>query len=168
MLSDAHNPVSLSLNFKCKSHNENDTLPPPTTKLWDTNNLSSSKETFCSNINYQQINEILNNLTNLENKGPLCSQIEIDEIVNKFSTIFKEAATKSFGTKTQHITTNQDNNLPTWFGFKCKKGRKKFHRAKYLYKLNRSETNRINLQNECKTYKKTLHKYHFELKKKNI
>ena len=48
------------------------------------------------------------------------------------------------------------------------KSRKKFHRVKHLYKLNRSEANRINLQNECKTYKKTLHNYHFEFKNKNI
>ena len=73
---------------------------------------------------------------------------------SKFSNIFKEAATKSFGIKTQNISTKYDDKPPSWFGFKCKKGRKKFHRAKYLYKLNRSDTNKINLQNECKAYKK--------------
>ena len=126
MLSDAHNPVSLSLNFKCNNNHKNEIIPPPKTKLWNTNDASSSKETFCNNINYQQINEILNNLTNLENKEPLCTQIEIDETTNKFSNIFKEASIKSFGTEPPTYLKTQENKLSTWFGFKCKKVERNF------------------------------------------
>ena len=135
MLSDAHNPVSLSLNFQHNNHHENETIKIPTTKLWDTNDLNSSKETFSSNINYQQINEILNNLNNLENKGSSCTQNEIDETVNKFSNIFKEAATKSFGIKTQNISTKYDDKPPSWFGFKCKKRKKEISSSKIFIQI---------------------------------
>ena len=48
------------------------------------------------------------------------------------------------------------NKGKAWYNNECKHARKKFHRAKYLYKLHRTEVQRNNLKDNSRSYKKTL------------
>ena len=125
-------------------------------------------EKFLENIDDTKINTLLNSISTLESKTNI-NQSEINNVANSIANIFKESAKTSFGSYkiSQHINSN-NTELPTWFGNKCKKARKQFHRAKYQYKIRKNETNRENLKTECKSYKSTLYKFQNKFKNKNV
>ena len=53
-------------------------------------------------------------------------------------------------------STGSHCKIPQWFNRKCKISRKKFHRAKYRYKLRSTNINKLNVKIKSQEYKKTL------------
>ena len=66
-----------------------------------------------------------------------------------------------------HNNSRLNSNLPSWFKSDCVKARKQFHRAKFDYKLRKTEINKTNLKRCSKNYKCILSKYSKLEKEKN-
>ena len=80
----------------------------------------------------------------------------INNIVNEIGTLFTNSAQASFSAKQVHAYSKPvSNKNKRWFNNDCKKARKNFHRAKFLYKLHRTEAHK-NIKS--KIYKQTLSK----------
>ncbi|MCW4343354.1 MAG: reverse transcriptase family protein, partial [Candidatus Thiodiazotropha endolucinida] len=150
IFSDVHSPVGLTLNMAYCNHSERKNNTTVTIKLWDT----EKAENFAQELDESMIGNILNSINDLESKGDIC-QKDVDDIAEALSDTFKSAAMNSFGTVRKNVGTNS-NKPPHWFNRKCKVARKKFHRAKYLYKLRPTCTNKHNLSSSSKCYKKTM------------
>ena len=162
VLSDVHNPVSLCIGFNTKSSCTCNKKPiEPETKLWD----RSKSNQFTGNIKSHEVHFILQGLAKFTGQNTV-QQYEIDSIVDSIGKIFCNASESTFG-KTRpripnnhcNIHTNNCKNTPKWFKSDCIKARKKFHQAKYQYKLRKTETNRSTLKESCQSYKKILSKY---------
>ncbi|MCG7890533.1 MAG: hypothetical protein N0C80_09720, partial [Candidatus Thiodiazotropha endolucinida] len=62
------------------------------------------------------------------------TQSDIDLTVDSIIDIFTAAAECSFGYTHIDRQYNEQIKKPTWYGPQCKSMRKKWHRAKHLYK----------------------------------
>lgn len=81
----------------------------------------------------------------------------INEITGKISDIFMQAASKSL--KQKRLPYNRRPFDKPWFGPACKIARKKYHRAKNIYKQNKNNRTKNDLNINCKLYKQTMNKY---------
>ena len=94
------------------------------------------------------------------------SKKEIDDIVNKINTSLLSNAESSFGKV--KLKDSQMHETPKWFGSKCSNSRKKFHRARYNYKLRKTNHNRDKLKNASKEYKTTVKHFYNKFRKHNV
>ena len=150
LLSDAHNPVSLTLTISHTIQTARSDTYTERIRLWD----SENSKNFLAHLDENKLGSILNNIIDLENRQTIL-QKDIDYIAESLSATFKSTAVNSFGMIRENTNSNC-NKPPHWFNRKCKRARKKFHRAKFLYKLRPSDTNKLNLKFSSKEYKKTL------------
>lgn len=167
ILSDSHNPVSMSLDF-CIDVNraEHTQCDEPKVKLWD----SQRQNSFCENLSVDQIKKIENLLNSIQISGSF-SQTEADHVVSELCNLFQSNCEKTFGYQTTYVENNLNGNknqYPKWYGQKCKRARKNFHTAKYMYKLRRTETNRIFLKSKSKEYKNTLRTFFNKSKQESV
>ena len=94
------------------------------------------------------------------------SQEDIDDIANNLSSCIISSAEKSFCKINKSIKTFEE--IPKWFGPKCSNTRKKFHRAKYNYKLRKTNYNKDKLKEASREYKITVKRFYNKFKKDNI
>ena len=138
-------------------------------KIWDSNR----KDQFEENINQTMLIKILDDISRIPQESQ--DQVkDINSVINSIGSLFMEAAEKSFGlskprSKSQncmvHNNSRLNSNLPSWFKSDFVKARKQFHRAKFNYKLRKTEINETNLKRCSKNYKCISSKYS-KLKKK--
>ena len=168
LLSDSHNPVLLELHLSGNNlidgNTVNVTKPNKHLKLWE----DGKSELFWSNLSYLKIDSIVSGLSDLELRENI-SQNDIDCVLEDMNEVFLTAAVNTFGS----IPDNNNNNNrkkkkpsnPTWYGPQCKLMRKKWHNAKYRYKLNKTEVNKTTLKHSSKAYKKVMRQSYYKFKK---
>ena len=91
----------------------------------------------------------------------------MNEITLELNNLFLDPAEKTLektGASTSMNTSKYDNK--PWFGFKCKKARKSYNKARKRYQIHKNSGNKANLKAESKHYKNTMNKY-INLFKKN-
>ena len=101
---------------------------------------------------------VCNKLNTMQNTNDI-NNTNINNIVNEIGTLFTNSAQASFSAKQVHAYSKPvSNKNKRWLNNDCKKARKNFHRAKFLYKLHRTESHKNNLNIKSKIYKQTLSK----------
>jgi len=94
LLSDAHNPISLTLSFNVLENDE---------KIYFKKNpilWNEKKQTeYIQSLNMDKINAIEKSLNNLKSTTNTIKQEHIDELVNSISTFFTDHAKYVFGEK---------------------------------------------------------------------
>ncbi|KAL4238685.1 hypothetical protein ACF0H5_003392 [Mactra antiquata] len=144
-------------------------VPVPKIKLWD----KTKTNDFVNNIDHDVIETIYNSLRSLEQNGNF-NQETANATVSMISELFLNGSKQAFGTyHNNNINENsgmntKENKLPTWFGSQCTKARRNFHRARYLYKIRKTDINKEHLKQTSKIYKRTLNKYNNKSKSKTI
>ena len=83
------------------------------------------------------------------------SQTDVDQMARSVAGSFQINSYHTFGTVNFKFIENS-NKPPNWFNSRCRAARKKFHNAKFLYKLRQSFENKQRLKLSSKNYKKTL------------
>ena len=140
LLSDAHNPISLTLTISLTIQPARSITYTERIRLWDT----EISENFLTHLDENKLGSILNNIIDLESRQTIL-QKDINFFAESLSATFKSTAVNSFGMIRENINSNY-NKPPPWFNRKCKIARKNFHWAKFLYKLRQSDTNKSNLK----------------------
>lgn len=159
IFSDGHSLLSWSLNIKPINYDANDkptNCTSPQSK-WSEKN----RELFVSNIDMQ---DVLSLHESLDTISP--SPEAMDKITDNIAHIFNMASSKIFKSKNTHFSRRKFDK--PWFGPACKIARKKYHRARKIYKANKNPTNKQNLNASSKEYKKTMNKYMYKHKKDKI
>ena len=165
LLSDVHSPIEVLFNFHApddvSTALSNNHVNPT---LWD----DEKSELFVQNINNADVNDILRTVSVLETLDNVSCD-EIDTVVDKICTVFENSCKRSF-CNTHNINTHYKTTTrnPKWFNTECKNARKSFHKAKYCYKLRKSEQNKLNLKQTGKLYKKTLNVNYKRFKSENV
>ena len=93
--------------------------------------------------------------------------MDIDLVVNEINDNFLKSVETSFGT-VKCKSSETKTVSPSWFGPECNKARKKFHSAKYFYKLRNNYSNKLNLKRCSKAYKHVLRKHYTSFKRTNV
>ena len=83
-------------------------------------------------------------------------QEDMDCFINSLNSLYGEKCQFTFGTITQTNPSNDVKRNAKWFNKSCKTARRKFHNAKYRYKLRKTDGNKHDLNLCSKAYKKTL------------
>jgi hypothetical protein len=165
LMSDVHNAISISFNFTHISKSSCSTLQGNTQsiRLWD----NAKRDNFENALDPNLVNCIYRRLCDIENTENF-EPSSINDIVKSISDLFMSSAEKTFGLISYDKDKFDNPQTPKWFGFKCKKARKDFHRAKYMYKLRKNNVNKANLEYKCKIYKNTMKTFHNKFKNNNI
>ena len=71
-------------------------------------------------------------------------------VLENICDVFLSSAENSFGLLFDRKV--QTTKQPTWYGPECKIMRKRWHNAKYRYKLNKTDTNKTTLKQNSKAY----------------
>jgi hypothetical protein len=142
--SDGHS--LLATTFQRHLENENITVNEPkyVQSRWD----PKFKNDFLQNICPDKINYL----------STLCecdSPDSLNLVTEEISSLFNDSAKKSFHIKSY---TRSKNDKP-WFGPDCRRDRKAYHKAKYNYTRNKSISNKNNLKEASKAYKRTINMY---------
>lgn len=91
------------------------------------------------------------------------NQQTIDSVTEDLAKLFKQSATKTFGTRKRFNKKKQ--NKP-WYGVKCSTARTNYHQARKRYNRFKTNQNKQNLNELSKKYKSTMNqeinKYKFE------
>ena len=146
--SDGHSILSHSLFFhtpvdkfmsesKCESNGTKHAK-------WNENKVDE----FCSNINLDDVNSILNCLN-----CDAPSQLMVNEVTQNISNIFSKACERTFP-----IRNRANNRKPVykkpWFGPICQTARKKYHLARKRFNKCKNAYNRNLMTESSKHYKK--------------
>ena len=164
LLSDAHNPVSLKLNLNVLIQNSNISNSMGSHKrLWD----ASKVEKYTASFDQQSVDNLISNLSELETCETV-QQSDIDTIVGSLNSMFIIAAEGTFGSSCKAKTHQSKAKNPTWYGYNCKRMRRKWHSAKNVYRFNKNEANKAVLNRTSKEYKKTMRQSYIKFKRFNI
>ncbi|XP_062608016.1 uncharacterized protein LOC134269832, partial [Saccostrea cucullata] len=98
------------------------------------------------------------------------SSTDINKVAKDICNIFTKSAKESFGIySTGQYSKDKERNKP-WFNRECKTARRKFHLAKRMHNLCKSEENKQNLRETSRSYKKvmdnSIRKYKADLTRK--
>ena len=117
----------------------------------------SSKNTFTSNINKNELRKIHTKLEGIQLQQIDPDAESINGITDGIAGIFIQAASKSLKQSKQPYKRRTFDK--PWFGPACKIARKKYHRARNIYNRTKSAQAKNNLQTASKLYKKSMHIY---------
>jgi exonuclease III len=187
MLSDVHNPISLTL----KIPNMYDPNPSILNLDPNTEGLENApkrpkwkpgmKTEFQDNCALESdvVLEVENTLTALEMVPDKISVVDVDNIVYKIRNIFEVSAGNCGFIKKGAIKKAPKNGVPKvgngkrklphkpWFNANCENVRKDYYKAKKLYNLKPNADTKENLRTSSKTYKTQISKeyklYHADL-----
>ena len=164
LLSDAHNPVSLKLNLNVLIQNANISNSMGSHKhLWD----ASKVEEYTASFDQQSVDNLISNLSELETCETV-QQSDIDTIVGSLNSMFIIAAEGTLGSSSKPKTHQSKAKNHTWYGYSCKRMRRKWHSAKNVYRFNKNEANKAVLNRTSKEYKKTMRQTYIKFKRFNI
>ncbi|MEW8548382.1 MAG: reverse transcriptase family protein, partial [Candidatus Thiodiazotropha sp.] len=150
LFSDGHSLLSWSLKIpsQCLQNDQNIINFPSKCFKWS----NDSKQSFIENINVENVLRICERLDSVEP-----STENLNNILHEIAGIFQNSATSSLK-QTNYRIKRRSFDKP-WFGPACKTARKKYHRAKHLYDVNKSNNFKKNLLTQSKHFKKTMNKY---------
>ena len=159
IFSDGHCLLSWSLNINLTTDDANDKPANYTNSRskWS----EKDRDIFVSSIDLQ---EVLSLHETLDTISP--SPEAMDKITDNIAQIFNNASSKVFKLKNRPFLRRKFDK--PWFGPACKIARKKYHRARNIYNLNKNPINKQNLNSISKQYKKTINKYMFKHKIEKI
>ena len=166
MFSDVHCPVTLTLDFKLQcanKHNITSETPSPQLNLWQ----QDKAELFVNNLNIEKLNSLNETILQCQENKHI-TQTDLDTLVENFNDIIFVNAETSFGYKHSRKPCTGDTNSTHWFGHRCSIARKKFHSARFQYKLRKDSETKNNLSKASKAYKRTGRKFYTKHKRKTI
>ena len=108
----------------------------------------------------------LNSIHDLLNTNPH-SQNTVNHVTNELVILFSNAANITLPQRPTHAHTNINKTDRPWFGPKCKQARKKYHKAKSVYRKKPNLCNRKSLNKASKSYKVTMNSYISKYKHNN-
>ena len=160
LLSDAHCPVSLTLNpiNTCEKrdgsseHRKNE----PNVRLWN----PDKKDSFGQNLNYGEILKISSYL-DVMTSGYNVSTESVNNIINQIEKLFLTASESSFGytpPKKKSTETNKITHTKPWFNRKCHEARNLYHNTRKLYNKYKTQHYKDSLKRISKNYKQVLTK----------
>ena len=120
---------------------------------WQDNN---KKDDFLFNIDQNKLSEIQNLVQNMHNNH--VDLENINSICNEIGQVFKDSADQSFPTL-KTASSRKKTNSKGWFGYQCENARRKYHKARNSNKKHPTSSNKSNLKNASKAYKKTMNFY---------
>jgi exonuclease III len=179
MVSDCHNPVTLSFNVSNNSlHGSNNKLnivpdrnepasntvgcdPAPRRPKWN----PDSKQLFLENINMDSVNGLENTLSLLEMNTDNIVPGEIDDIVNRICNLFCDSAKEcgfiplpSGKPNYQPKPYKRKQPMKPWFNANCEEKRKEYHKVKKKYNSSTSYENKEQLKSASKMYKRQVNR----------
>ena len=192
-LSDVYCPISLELignvsknvsqlSATIPTHNtptNHNTQPEeqmPNIKVkWDN---TKSKE-FGETLQIDDINKLIAQINTISDQPSIISEGDIDSITNSIKQIYIESG-KKVGVINSKPTTHRifarpkaqqrKTNHKPWFDDTCKQSRKDFFLAKNCFKNSPNASNKKNMNDKCKAYRKTIrsayNSYHSDLQQK--
>ena len=83
---------------------------------------------------------------------------DVNRLVDKMNDCFLNCAEKKFGKLENEYGKTSKN--PAWYGPNCKNKRRKWHRAKHRYRLQKTQCNKFELKQANKSYKSTMKKHY--------
>ena len=111
--------------------------------------------------------ELSNRLSELRGRNDIV-QDDMNSLVNSLNNVYIENCKQTFGTTAIKSKSHETNKNAKWFNKSCKIARKKFHNAKFLYKLRKTDRGKNDLNVCSKAYKKTLAEAHSKFKNTKI
>lgn len=141
------------LKFQCKSSFKHSCDDKVAAKQWN----ASKKDDFINNINSNKIEDILRELTSLENENDT-SIDALNHVVSSIGQVFLDSAIKTNGCESRLNNSDKKTNNKSrcWFNAECKTARRNFHTARFMFKLKKNDANKENLNVQGKHYKKVL------------
>ena len=150
LFSDVHCAISFNINVSHNtSHNSSIDFVH---KKWE----PAKKDSFINNIDSNMVNE-LNRLLDNSHNLPL-NENQIDFFAESIKNIFQKSVQKSF--KKYTVVSKKVKHPKPWFGLQCQKARKRFHAARKLHSVQKSDFSLRLLKNASKRYKATNKKFH--------
>ena len=132
-MSDAHNPVTLELNLSTFVTNKiYQNSMGSRTHLWD----ASKADIYKANFDQRNVNYLMSSLLELENRESV-QKSDVDTIIETLNKMFVVAAEETFGYSNIRNDNSNEAHRPIWYGYQCRKMRRKWHSAKYVYKFNK-------------------------------
>ena len=156
LLSDAHSPVSLTIevSYELKESNTKCNTTLTKQKLWE----SEKSEAFVDNIDILKVSDIEMRLDHLiDSKG--VQKDDIDDIVKDIGLLFNNSAKHTFGHKNVFLENKLSNSKP-WFNYECKRARNLYHKTRQMYNKYKTSFYKDILKTVSKNYKKTLSQHH--------
>ena len=155
-LSDAHNPVSLSLGAYPYPNENTSDLPerkpqcgkPIPRPKWD---IDKGKD-FVKNINVDEINALLEGLEVADSSGNVTGDL-INNIVTGIENTFNTSARSCGIQKPRHNSKKKKPNKP-WFNKDCQDKRKAFMKAKKACGIDNNSVTMTNLKHLGQSYKR--------------
>ncbi|MEW8546419.1 MAG: endonuclease/exonuclease/phosphatase family protein, partial [Candidatus Thiodiazotropha sp.] len=159
LLSDAHSPVSLTLNvdYKRIENNTECNTSFKKQKLWE----PEKSETFVDNIDILKVSDIELRLDHLIENNRV-DKDDIDDIVRDIGLLFNNCAKDTFG-QTNVFSKHKQSISKPWFNHECKRARNLYHKTRQMYNKYKTTYYKNILKTVSKNYKKTLslHYYRF-------
>ena len=113
---------------------------------------NDAKENFIRQIDLNEVSHIKESIDRIV---PNCDSI--DSCTNTIATLFEKIAQKTLN-PIKKVWNKRPFDKP-WFGPECKAARKEYHKARRLYKSNKNEHYKSNLNSQSKNFKKIMNKY---------
>ncbi|MES9884249.1 MAG: reverse transcriptase family protein [Sedimenticola sp.] len=162
LFSDGHSLLSTKLIFQMakprKVYKENTSHTSLRMPIWK----ESNKQSFVTNIDTDKVKNISCHLINLRSNLSNVTANDINQTTSGIADIFVHSANISLAndnpTRGNGNFTYRSNDK-AWFGPNCKKAREKYLQTKNIFASQPSETNRLNMVQASKNYKKTMNKY---------
>ena len=135
LLSDSHNAVSLVMTvFFSREQTTSAEKIKKQPKLWS----SDKTDDFINNFDVDRIREPSGRLSEFHNKDGIVHD-DMNSFVNSLNSVYVENCITTFGTTAQKSKSYDTNKNAKWFKESCKTARKRFHNAKFRYKLRKTD-----------------------------
>ena len=79
-------------------------------------------------------------------------QSDIDTIVGSLNSVFIIAAEGTLGSSSKAKKCPSKAKNPTWYGYNCRRMRRKWHSAENVYRFNKNEANLAALNRTSEEY----------------
>ena len=130
LFSDVHCAISFNINVASPHINHNSSVHF-VHKRWE----SGKKESFINNIDSNMVNEL--NLLLDQSHNISLNETQIDFFAESIKTIFLKSVKNSF--KKYTVVSKKVKNAKPWFGLQCQKARKRYHVARKLHSVQKSD-----------------------------
>ena len=150
LFSDAHCPITLSLNVleHKNATNSYTPKPDPKIKLWDEN----KSQQFVENIHQSDVDEILQSVNEITPENT--NNETVNNVVRKIETLFISNSKNTFGVKKPY--KNMQNKR--WFNTECQNARNIYHYTRKMYNKYKTQFYKNKLKIVSKEYKNKISK----------
>ena len=124
---------------------------------------NNRKGDFLSNIDHDKLSEIKTTVQNMHLSVNCVDSDKINSLCTDIGHVFQNAAEQSFP-PAKPASSKRKPNSKNWFGYQCENARRKYHKARKRNKKRPTDSNKLDLKNASKAYKKTMN---FHINKHN-